>query len=81
MLLLRSYDRILLQEMKFNRQNLLERDDFRCQYCGKTFAPKELNMDHVLPKDKGAGHLGKMWSPHVSSATARKVTACQERQA
>ena len=54
-LLLRSYDRILLQEMKFNRQNLLERDDFRCQYCGKTFAPKELNMDHVLPKDKGGG--------------------------
>ena len=54
-LLLRSYDRILLQEMKFNRQNLLERDDHRCQYCGKTFAPKELNMDHVLPKDKGGG--------------------------
>lgn len=54
-LLLRSYDRILLQEMKFNRQNLLERDDFRCQYCGKAFAPKELNMDHVLPKDKGGG--------------------------
>jgi len=54
-LLLRTYDRILLQEMKFNRQNLLERDDYRCQYCGKAFAPKELNMDHVLPKDKGGG--------------------------
>ena len=54
-LLLRTYDRILLQEMKFNRQNLLERDDYRCQYCGKTFAPKELNMDHVLPKDRGGG--------------------------
>ena len=54
-LLLRSYDRILLQEMKFNRQNLLERDDYRCQYCGKSFAPKELNMDHVLPKDRGGG--------------------------
>ena len=54
-LLLKSFDRILLKEMKFNRQNLLERDDYRCQYCGKTFAPKELNMDHVLPKDKGGG--------------------------
>ena len=54
-LLLRSYDRILLQEMKFNRQNLLERDDYRCQYCGKIFSPKELNMDHVLPKDRGGG--------------------------
>jgi len=54
-LLLRSYDRMLLQEMKFNRQNLLERDDYRCQYCGKTFTPKELNMDHVLPRDRGRG--------------------------
>lgn len=52
-LLLRSYDRMLLQELKFNRQNLLERDDYRCQYCGKTFTPKELNMDHVLPRDRG----------------------------
>ena len=54
-----------LQEMKFNRQNLLERDDYRCQYCGKSFAPKELNMDHVLPKDRGGDFLGKMWSHHV----------------
>ncbi len=52
-LLLRSYDRILLQEMKFNRQNLLERDEHRCQYCGKTFKPGDLNMDHVLPRDRG----------------------------
>jgi 5-methylcytosine-specific restriction endonuclease McrA len=54
-LLLRTYDRILLQEMKFNRQNLLDRDDHRCQYCGKTFSAKELNMDHVLPRDRGGG--------------------------
>ena len=63
-LLLRTYDRILLQEMKFNRQNLLERDDYQCQYCGKTFAPKELNMDHVLPKD-GVG--GTSWENVVTS--------------
>ena len=60
-LLLREYDRILLQDMKFNRQNLLERDDFRCQYCGKVFAPKELNMDHVLPRDGVGEPPGKMW--------------------
>ena len=54
-LLLRGYDRMLMQEMKFNRQNLLERDDFRCQYCGKNFPVKELNMDHVVPRDRGGG--------------------------
>ncbi len=52
-LLLRGYDRMLLQEMKFNRQNLLERDDYRCQYCGKNLPNKELNMDHVIPRDRG----------------------------
>ena len=52
-LLLRSYDRLPIQEMKFNRQNLFERDKFRCQYCGTKFSPKDLNMDHVTPRDRG----------------------------
>ncbi len=52
-LLLRRYDRMLMREMKFNRQNLFERDGYRCQYCGGSFGPKELNMDHVVPRDKG----------------------------
>ena len=52
-LLLRSYDRLPIQEMKFNRQNLFERDKFRCQYCGTKFFPKDLNMDHVTPRDRG----------------------------
>jgi 5-methylcytosine-specific restriction endonuclease McrA len=54
-LLLKGFDRILLQEMKFNRQNLLERDEYRCQYCGKNLPNKELNMDHVIPRDRGGG--------------------------
>ncbi len=52
-LLLRSYDRLPIREMKFNRQNLFERDGFRCQYCNQTFLPKELNLDHVIPRDRG----------------------------
>ena len=54
-LILRSYDRMLMQEMKFNRQNLLERDEYKCQYCGKSRPAKELNMDHVIPRDRGGG--------------------------
>jgi len=52
-LILRSYDRMLMQEIKFNKQNLLERDDYSCQYCGKKMPVKELNMDHVIPRDRG----------------------------
>jgi 5-methylcytosine-specific restriction endonuclease McrA len=54
-LILRSYDRMLMQEMKFNRQNLLERDEYKCQYCGQSRPVKELNMDHVIPRDRGGG--------------------------
>lgn len=52
-LLLRSYDRLPAQEVKFNRDSLFERDDYRCQYCGNQFCEDELNMDHVIPKDRG----------------------------
>lgn len=52
-LLLRSYDRLPVQEVKFTRENLFERDRYRCQYCGNQHEARELNMDHVIPRDKG----------------------------
>ncbi len=36
-----------------NRPNILWRDDNQCQYCAKKFAPKELTLDHVIPKSRG----------------------------
>jgi 5-methylcytosine-specific restriction endonuclease McrA len=39
--------------LPFSRNNVLRRDDFRCQYCGHRFAPKELSLDHVLPRSRG----------------------------
>jgi 5-methylcytosine-specific restriction endonuclease McrA len=52
-LLLRSYDRLPVQEVKFTRENLFDRDDYRCQYCGNLFEAVQLNMDHVIPRDRG----------------------------
>jgi 5-methylcytosine-specific restriction endonuclease McrA len=52
-LLLRSYDKLPMQEVRFTRDNLFERDRYRCQYCGNNFAEHELNMDHVIPRAKG----------------------------
>jgi len=63
-LLLRGYDRLPIQEMKFNRQNLFERDKFRCQYCGTRYSPRELNMDHVVPRDRGGKTI---WENIVTS--------------
>jgi 5-methylcytosine-specific restriction endonuclease McrA len=52
-LLLRSYDKVPAQEVKFSRESIFERDGYRCQYTGKVFPPKMLNIDHVIPRDRG----------------------------
>lgn len=52
-LLLREYDKLPVQEVRFSRENLFERDHYRCQYCGHNFKADELNMDHVIPRDRG----------------------------
>ena len=35
------------------RFEILRRDGFTCQYCGKTGTEKELEIDHVVPFSKG----------------------------
>jgi 5-methylcytosine-specific restriction endonuclease McrA len=40
-------------EVKFSRQNIYLRDNFRCQYCGVRVSSSELNLDHVIPRSLG----------------------------
>lgn len=47
------FDRLPKKEVKFTRHNIFERDKNTCQYCGKLFDRKDLNLDHVIPRDKG----------------------------
>jgi len=47
------YDRFPKKEVKFTRQNVFERDKSTCQYCGRAFDRRELNLDHVIPRDRG----------------------------
>ena len=39
--------------VKFSRFNILFRDHFECQYCGKHGNAKELTIDHVIPVSRG----------------------------
>jgi len=39
--------------VKFSRVNVMARDNFECQYCGKRLAMKHLNYDHVVPRVQG----------------------------
>ncbi len=62
-----EYDRLPKKEVKFTRQNIFQRDKFTCQYCGVLFDTKKLNLDHVVPRDKG----GKSsWDNLVTSCIA-----------
>ena len=47
------YDRFPSREVKFTRKNIYERDGNRCQYCGKKFDTKNLNLDHVVSVGRG----------------------------
>ena len=52
-ILLLMFDRLPKKEVKFTRHNIFERDRNTCQYCGIVFDRKDLNLDHVVPRDRG----------------------------
>jgi 5-methylcytosine-specific restriction endonuclease McrA len=52
-ILLMVFDRMPKKEVKFTRHNIFERDRNTCQYCGLVFDRRELNLDHVVPRDRG----------------------------
>lgn len=52
-MLLRSYDRLPVSEIKFNRENVFIRDNFTCQYTGKRCKASDLTLDHVIPRERG----------------------------
>lgn len=52
-IVLMMFDRLPKKEVKFTRHNVFERDRNTCQYCGEIFERKDLNLDHVFPRDRG----------------------------
>lgn len=48
---LRYYVVVPYKELPFNRKNVFHRDNYTCQYCGKTNCT--LTIDHVIPKSRG----------------------------
>lgn len=52
---LSRYIKVPHKKVVLSRKNVLIRDKYTCQYCGKKFPPSELTIDHIIPKSKG-GH-------------------------
>jgi len=48
-----KYVRIPYRVVRFSRKNVLLRDRYKCQYCGKEFVPAHLTLDHVIPVSRG----------------------------
>jgi 5-methylcytosine-specific restriction endonuclease McrA len=48
-----GYNKLPNISMKFNKRNILLRDNYTCQYCGKKLHSKELTLDHVKPRKLG----------------------------
>jgi hypothetical protein len=42
-----------ISKPKVSRLGIFIRDGFTCQYCGKKFSPKNLTIDHVIPRSRG----------------------------
>ena len=47
------YDKMPRLEVRFTRRNVFVRDNFTCQYCARELPETQLNLDHVVPRDKG----------------------------
>ncbi|MGD8717841.1 MAG: HNH endonuclease [Candidatus Zixiibacteriota bacterium] len=59
------------RRIKFNRKNVLRRDGFACQYCGRHTA--DLTIDHIIPIAVGGKHT---WENVVASCQT-----CNNRKA
>ncbi|MBI3681398.1 MAG: HNH endonuclease [Acidobacteria bacterium] len=47
-----EYRRIPHQSRSLSRKNILLRDRYTCQYCGRALPSGELTLDHVVPRSR-----------------------------
>lgn len=72
-LILNDYDRLPMKEARLSRESIFERDEYTCQYCGGKHSADELNIDHVIPRERGGRNT---WENLVTSCIR-----CNERKA
>ncbi len=72
-LVLARFNRIVRRPIRFSRRNVLVRDNWTCQYCGRRFPERELTLEHVRPISRGGTNS---WRNVVVACTA-----CNKRKA
>jgi 5-methylcytosine-specific restriction endonuclease McrA len=48
-----TYDRMPRSTVRLTRRNVFLRDAHTCQYCQRRGSPRDLNLDHVMPRSRG----------------------------
>ena len=76
-ILLTFFDKLPCKELKLTRNNVFERDKNTCQYCGKVFDKRDLNLDHVLPREAFAGQSAEAPAQRRALAAKRRVDGVQ----
>ena len=70
---LARFDRLPNRQTPFSKRNVLRRDRFMCQYCGRQPPSDELSIDHVVPRASGGA---SSWDNCVAACIA-----CNHRKA
>lgn len=60
------------RHVKYNRSNIFLRDDFKCQFCGKSPSISQLTLDHVVPKSHGGPTSWSNCSTACKDCNSRK---------
>lgn len=63
---LRRFAKLWRPAVRLTRRNVMLRDGYRCQYCGRRGPDQGLNIDHVVPRARGG-----------QDAWENLVTACE----
>ena len=63
-IILKEYGGVPFKQVNFTRRNLYTRDSYTCQYCAYGFTPKDLTIDHVVPRSRGGPNS---WTNCVTS--------------
>jgi hypothetical protein len=48
-----NYQKMPLIKPRLTKRAILERDGYRCQYTNEKLPPSQLNIDHVVPRNRG----------------------------
>lgn len=76
-ILLSNYYLVPKKNLRLNRANILERDDYICVYCGKKPNPSKLTIDHIIPRSRWI-EIPREKKPSDFNSWENLVTACRE---